>query len=117
MSQFGDGGLLGSKPYAASANYISGMSDYCGGCRYNPKQRHGEGACPFNSLYWDFLVRHRERFAANPRMKRNYMVWDRFDPAEQQATRAHAARVLLTIEADALRGPAQKPGPAASDGP
>lgn len=107
MSQFGDGGLLGSKPYAASANYISGMSDYCQGCRYNPKQRHGPDACPFNALYWDFMARHRSRFAANPRMKRSYMVWDRFDPAEQEATRAHAARVLLEIEADALRRPRQ----------
>lgn len=105
MSQFGDGGLLGSKPYAASANYISGMSDYCQGCRFNPRQRHGADACPFNALYWDFLVRNRDRFSANPRLKRSYMVWDRFDPDEQAATRAHAAGVLLALEAEAARRP------------
>ncbi|MDB5615338.1 MAG: cryptochrome/photolyase family protein [Devosia sp.] len=103
MSQFGDGGLVGSKPYAASANYISKMSDYCEGCRFNPKLRHGPNACPFNALYWDFLARNRQVFAANTRMKRNYMVWDRMDPAEQSATLAHAAAVVKDLEAEAKR--------------
>ncbi|KKC31521.1 cryptochrome/photolyase family protein [Devosia psychrophila] len=103
MSQFGDGGLVGSKPYAASANYISKMSDYCEGCRFNPKLRHGPNACPFNALYWDFLARNRQVLAANTRMKRNYMVWDRMDPAEQSATLAHAAVVLGHLETEAKR--------------
>ncbi|MEM7614457.1 MAG: cryptochrome/photolyase family protein, partial [Pseudomonadota bacterium] len=60
MSQFADGGLLGSKPYAASGAYINRMSDYCGGCAYKVSQKRGEGACPFNPLYWDFLDRNRE---------------------------------------------------------
>ena len=55
MSQFADGGLVGSKPYAASGAYIDRMSDYCGGCRYDVKARGGPDACPFNPLYWDFL--------------------------------------------------------------
>lgn len=61
MGQFADGGILASKPYAASANYINKMSDYCGNCRYNPGDRTGKNACPFNFFYWDFLYRHREK--------------------------------------------------------
>lgn len=68
MSQHADGGVVGTKPYAASANYIGKMSNYCKGCRYDAKKRTGEDACPFNTLYWDFLLRHRERFGANQRM-------------------------------------------------
>ena len=68
MSQFGDGGLLGSKPYAASGNYINKMSDHCKNCVYKVKEKTGETACPFNSLYWDFLVRNRKKLAGNPRM-------------------------------------------------
>jgi len=103
MSQFGDGGLLGSKPYAASANYISKMSNYCASCAYDPKKRHGPKACPFNALYWDFMVRHRKRFAANNRMSRSYMVWDRFDEAEQQATLGAARAFLGKLDADAAQ--------------
>ncbi len=60
MGQFADGDVLASKPYAASANYINKMSDYCQQCPYNPKARTGNDACPFNYFYWDFLARHRE---------------------------------------------------------
>jgi deoxyribodipyrimidine photolyase-related protein len=63
MSQFADGGLLASKPYAASGAYMSRMSNYCRDCRYDPKQAVGDDACPFTTLFWDFLDRHRERFA------------------------------------------------------
>lgn len=68
MGVFADGGMLASKPYAASANYINKMSDYCSGCPYNPKQRIGETACPFNYFYWDFLARHHERLKTQGRM-------------------------------------------------
>ncbi|WP_094561210.1 cryptochrome/photolyase family protein [Synechococcus sp. 8F6] len=68
MGLFADGGLLASKPYAASGNYINRMSTYCKGCRYNPKQRTGPTGCPFNALYWDFLSRHAETLRRNPRM-------------------------------------------------
>ena len=66
MSQFADGGMLGSKPYAASGNYINKMSDYCDACRFDVKQKTGEDACPFNSLYWHFLDRNRNTLDGNP---------------------------------------------------
>ncbi|MFO8238266.1 MAG: cryptochrome/photolyase family protein [Prochlorococcaceae cyanobacterium] len=68
MGLFADGGRLASKPYAASGSYINRMSSYCTGCRYNPKQRSGANACPFNALYWDFLARHAKELRHNPRM-------------------------------------------------
>jgi (6-4)DNA photolyase len=68
MSQFADGGLLASKPYCASGNYISKMGNYCSNCRYNPKKAVGDEACPFTTLYWDFLDRHQDRLSNNHRM-------------------------------------------------
>jgi len=68
MSQYADGGLIASKPYAATGKYIDRMSNYCKGCRYNPSESTGENACPFTKMYWDFLLRHRELLAKNPRM-------------------------------------------------
>lgn len=77
MSQRADGGLVATKPYCSSANYINKMSDYCKGCHYNHKLKTGEKACPFNSLYWDFLDRHREKFGNNFRMAFMYKTWDK----------------------------------------
>ena len=68
MGQFADGGILASKPYAASANYINKMSDYCGSCKYNKRDRTGEKACPFNFFYWDFLIRHQDKLRSLGRM-------------------------------------------------
>ncbi|MEO1028951.1 MAG: cryptochrome/photolyase family protein [Pseudomonadota bacterium] len=98
MSQFGDGGLLGSKPYAASGNYISKMSDYCGSCRYKVKQKTGEGACPFNPLYWEFVHRNRERLANNPRMGQIYRTWDKMSEEKREGYLASAAVVMEKIE-------------------
>jgi deoxyribodipyrimidine photolyase-related protein len=72
MATFADGGIVGSKPYAAAGAYINRMSDYCGGCRYDVKQRIGEDACPFNALYWDFLSRHEKLLGANVRLAMPY---------------------------------------------
>jgi deoxyribodipyrimidine photolyase-related protein len=80
MSQFADGGLLASKPYAASGAYIDRMSDYCAGCRYAVKAKSGPDACPFNRLYWPFLIRHAERLAGNPRMAPMYRTLRNWGP-------------------------------------
>jgi len=83
MSQFADGGLLASKPYAASGAYIQRMSDYCGSCAYDVKAKEGAKACPFNLLYWHFIARHAERLRGNARMGPMLRVWDRFAPEKQ----------------------------------
>ena len=98
MSLFADGGILGSKPYAASGNYISKMSDYCGQCRYNVKKKTGEGACPFNALYWDFLDRNGEKLSGNRRLAQPYATWRRMSEAQRQDYRASAARVLQKLD-------------------
>ncbi|MES2335335.1 MAG: cryptochrome/photolyase family protein [Pseudomonadota bacterium] len=99
MSQFADGGVLGSKPYVSSGAYIDRMSDHCGGCSYRVKEKVGERACPFNLLYWHFLVRHRERFRSNPRTGQMYRVWDGMAAGHQKAVLAGAERVLARLDA------------------
>jgi deoxyribodipyrimidine photolyase-related protein len=97
MSQFADGGLLGSKPYASSGNYINKMSNYCKSCRYDVKQKTGDDACPFNPLYWDFLVRNREKLKGNPRLGQIYRNWDRMDIDKQTAYLTTAQKFLSKI--------------------
>ena len=97
MSQFADGGLLGSKPYAASGNYINRMSDYCTDCHYNVKKKTGDGACPFNALYWDFLVRNESKLRGNPRMGQTYRTWDRMSDEKQTEYLESASRFLKTL--------------------
>jgi deoxyribodipyrimidine photolyase-related protein len=99
MSQFADGGLLASKPYAASGAYVARMSNYCKGCAYDVKLRTGESACPFNALYWDFLARHRGKLVRNPRLAQIYRVYDAFDPPAKKAIEASAARTLNALDA------------------
>ena len=94
MSQFADGGLLGSKPYAGGGNYINKMSDYCRSCRYSVKQKTGDGACPFNSLYWDFLDRNAEKLSNNPRLGPVYRTWARMAEDKRQAYRDTAQAFL-----------------------
>jgi deoxyribodipyrimidine photolyase-related protein len=98
MSQFADGGIVASKPYAASGAYIDRMSDYCGSCRYDVKQRIGPDACPFNALYWEFLARHRARFEANPRMAQMYRTYDKLNDDARGALHEQALSLLERLE-------------------
>lgn len=99
MSQFADGGIVGSKPYVSSGAYINRMSDYCKSCAYSVSRKVGEGACPFNLLYWHFLDRHRERFSANPRMGNMYRSWDRMDAEKRAQILEEADAFLAGLEA------------------
>ena len=98
MVMHADGGYLGSKPYAASGKYIQRMSDHCQNCHYRVQDATGERACPFNSLYWHFIDRHREDFANNPRMTMMYRNWDKQAPERRQAILARAEELLKDIE-------------------
>jgi deoxyribodipyrimidine photolyase-related protein len=93
MSQYADGGLMASKPYVATGKYIDRMSPHCKGCRYDPAQRVGEDACPFTTLYWDFLLRHETALAGNPRMALQVKNLARLDDADRSAVRDRAARI------------------------
>jgi hypothetical protein len=97
MSQFADGGVVASKPYVSSGAYIDRMSDYCSGCSYRVKDRTGPRACPFNLLYWDFLMRHRDRFRGNPRMGQIYATWDRMAAGHRETVRAEAGAFLARL--------------------
>ena len=102
MSQFADGGVLGSKPYVSSGAYIDRMSDYCRGCAYDVKAKTGEGACPFNLLYWHFLDRHRDRFQGNARMAQMYRTWDRMSEERRSTVLAEAASWLKRLDSGAV---------------
>ncbi|RMH08831.1 MAG: cryptochrome/photolyase family protein [Armatimonadetes bacterium] len=91
MSQFADGGLMASKPYIASGKYLQRMSNYCASCRYKPDQATGDDACPFTTLYWDFLMRHESAFANHPRLGQQIRNLRRLSEADKQAIRRQAA--------------------------
>jgi deoxyribodipyrimidine photolyase-related protein len=97
MSQYADGGLLASKPYAASGRYIQRMSNYCTGCRYAPDQATGETACPFTTLYWDFLLRHETRFAKHPRAAMQWRNLKRLDRDDRRAIRRQAEALAASF--------------------
>ena len=102
MSQFADGGLLASKPYVSSGAYIDRMSDYCTGCAYEVKTRSGPRACPFNPLYWHFLMRNRERLSGNPRMAQMYRTWERMAEGHREQVLADAEAILDRLRAGAV---------------
>ncbi|MBY6185637.1 cryptochrome/photolyase family protein [Marinobacter hydrocarbonoclasticus] len=98
MSQYADGGLLASKPYAASGAYVNRMGDHCRHCRYNVRDKTGCHACPLNSLYWHFMDRHDRELATNPRIRMVFRGWDDRPEAERQAILDHAQWCLDNIE-------------------
>lgn len=102
MSQYGDGGIVGTKPYCASGKYIDRMSPHCKTCRFDPARATGPDACPFTTLYWDFLARHRERFQANRRMVLQIRNLERLAPDEIKAIREAAEALARAFEP--LRG-------------
>ncbi len=96
MSQWADGGMMATKPYAAGGNYIDTMSDYCGSCRYDRKQRVGDDACPFTTLYWDFLARHHDLLVRNPRVARQVRASERL--SDLPAVRERAVEVRRRLD-------------------
>ncbi len=97
MSQYADGGIVGSKPYVSGSGYISKMSNYCQTCYYDKTKKTGERACPFNSLYWHFYERHRTLLAKNPRIGMMYRILDKMEPAEKAAVLEQAEQYLEHI--------------------
>ncbi|MDI1256703.1 MAG: cryptochrome/photolyase family protein [Flavobacterium sp.] len=98
MSQFADGGIVGTKPYVSSSSYIDKMSHYCGNCFYNKAKKVGEKACPFNSLYWNFYDRHEDKLSKNPRIGMMYNVWRKMKPEDKKALLDQADYYLKHID-------------------
>jgi len=109
MSQFADGGVMASKPYAASGKYIQRMSNHCKGCRFDPALSVGEAACPFTTLYWDFLLRHETMLTVNPRMGMQLKNLARLSPDQRGAIVAQATRHRQATAAVASTHPAGTP--------
>jgi deoxyribodipyrimidine photolyase-related protein len=97
MSQFADGGIIGTKPYVSSATYIDKMSNYCENCFYSKKEKVGEKACTFNSLYWHFYDRHENKLGKNPRIGMMYNVWNKMEISKKEAILVQAQYYLDNI--------------------
>jgi deoxyribodipyrimidine photolyase-related protein len=97
MSQFADGGIVGSKPYLSSANYMHKMSNYCTNCHYDHKKKTGDRACPFNSLYWNFYDTHRDKLAKNQRIAMMYRTWDKKSEQEKEELLKQADHYLAHV--------------------
>ncbi|MBR0556448.1 cryptochrome/photolyase family protein [Ciceribacter sp. L1K23] len=102
MALFADGGLMASKPYAASGKYIDRMSNFCGACHYDVKDGEGERACPFNSLYWRFIAVNEERLRGNHRMANILAGWRRMGDAKKAALLSRAEHCLNLLAEDKL---------------
>jgi deoxyribodipyrimidine photolyase-related protein len=98
MSQFADGGIVGTKPYVSSANYVDKMSNYCTGCYYKKTEKLGEKACPFNSLYWHFYERNRDLLERNPRIGMMYQILKKMNPDEKAKIMEQAEGYLAILD-------------------
>ena len=97
MSQFADGGIVGTKPYVSSANYIDKMGTYCTKCHYNSKEKLGEKACPFNSLYWNFYAKNESLLRSNPRIGMAYVTLDKMQPEAKTEMLQQAEKYLSNL--------------------
>lgn len=97
MSQFADGGIIATKPYVSSASYIHKMGSHCKGCSYDHKKKTGEGACPFNSLYWNFYDRHSDKLSGNPRIGMMYNIWNKMKPETKAEYLLQASKYLSEV--------------------
>ncbi|MBF5059204.1 cryptochrome/photolyase family protein [Candidatus Neptunochlamydia vexilliferae] len=97
MILYADGGILGTKPYAASGAYINKMSNYCKNCAYNVKEKNGEKACPFNYLYWDFLLRNQTKLSDNRRLQMIYRTLQKMDPERIKMIKEDAEGFLTSL--------------------
>jgi len=94
MSQFADGGKIATKPYVSSGSYINKMSNYCDTCHYNKKEKLGDNACPFNSLYWNFLDDKRNKLEGNFRMKMMYSLLNKMDAEQLHNIKQRAQNII-----------------------
>ena len=94
MSQWADGGIVATKPYVSAAAYIHKMSNYCEGCKYDKKKRVGDDACPFNSLYWNFLDDKKQYFAKNNRMVMMLRLLEKIPPTELADLKERAYKII-----------------------
>ena len=97
MATFSDGGIVGSKPYAASGKYINRMSNYCSSCKHNPKNTLEDDSCPFNYLYWNFLIENSNLLSSNPRMKLVYNTLSKFDDGFKEKVKLKSKIFLKEI--------------------
>jgi deoxyribodipyrimidine photolyase-related protein len=102
MALFADGGIMASKPYAASGKYISRMSNFCKGCAYDPQETMGDKACPFNGLYWDFIERNAGRLRANQRLNYTFATLDKMSADKRAGIKAQAADIFARLDAGTL---------------
>ena len=102
MALYADGGVMASKPYAASGKYIQKMSNFCKSCSYNPADAVGESACPFNSLYWNFIAQHQDGLKSNPRLHYAYLNWGKMSQEKKKAILVKASEVLAALDAGRL---------------
>ena len=97
MSQYADGGIIATKPYVSSKSYINKMSDYCKNCHYNVKEKLGENACPYNSLYWNFLDDKRKHFINNPRMTMMVILLSKIKLLDLAKIKLKAASLMANV--------------------